>query len=365
MEFIQEDITTLHDFGAVDIDCSLAKTAVVVPIAERDLSNSSTRRTLKLVENESVGELVVPVRGSYEAVKSLNDSLGPRASVLWCDAPRVRELVDDLGLDPTGTKGLDVWLGLAVATGEFEHVIIHDADVTSYTTDHLYRLAWPLQHGYEFSKGYYARVENNQLFGRLLRLLWTPLLTAVREMYSSPFITYLSAFRYALAGEFGGDQATLREFSLPHGWGLEVGILAEAFEHAGETGSAQVDLGWHQHDHRSVDGPNGLTNMASAVVGILYHVLQEHDIPIDPSLLVRRYRYHASRMQRQYAADAAFNGLQYDENHETAQIERYLTAVQEPSEPSVIPSLSSVNLAGETVQERASVPTRAIDNSDT
>ena len=362
MEFVQEDITTLHDLGAVNCDCPLADTAVVVPVGENDLASPSVKRTLDLVCREPVGSLIVPIRGPRQAVSELGRSLDPAATVLWCDSPQIRTLLEEMGVDPTGTKGLDVWLALAVATAENEHVIVHDADATSYTPEHLYRLRWPLTRGVSFTKGYYARMEDDQLFGRLLRLLWAPLMAALSESDADPLIDYLSAFRYALAGEFSGNSSTLRQFQIPHGWGLEVGILAEAFKHVGSTGTAQVDLGWHRHDHRPVAGPNGLSDMAAAVVGILLEVLRDNDIAVDYDQLEQQYRRQANQYQRQYAMDASFNGLRYDGDAEKAQIEQYAAAIQGATAPSLLPALSSTDLTADTIRNRARLTTTTIDN---
>src|SRR5699024_10887086 len=116
----------------------------------------------------------------------------------------------------------------------------------------------PLSMGYEFSKGYYARIEDGRLYGRLFRLCYVPLVEALATDHEAAILSYLDAFRYGLAGEFAATADLVRRLRPPLAWGLEVATLGDAFDHAGFSGSAQVDLGRHEHEHRPVVGADGL-----------------------------------------------------------------------------------------------------------
>jgi len=84
-------------------------------------------------------------------------------------------------------------------------IALHDCDIVNYSRDMLARLCYPVVHpdiGFEFSKGYYARL-SHQMHGRVTRLLMTPVIRALQSIVGHlPFLMYLDSFRYPLAGEF-------------------------------------------------------------------------------------------------------------------------------------------------------------------
>jgi glucosyl-3-phosphoglycerate synthase len=157
-----------------------------------------------------------------------------------------------------------VWLALGQALNE-EYVVVHDADTETYSPAFVRRLLYPVANGHAFSKGYYARVEDGALYGRLFRLFFRPLVRALADAHAAPVLEYLESFRYALAGEFAATTDLAASLRVQRGWGLEVGTLGEAFHYAGFEESAQVDLGRYEHDHRAVSGPTGLADMSRAV----------------------------------------------------------------------------------------------------
>lgn len=108
-------------------------------------------------------------------------------------------------------------------------------------------------------------------------------------------------------------------------------MLGEAFGAGGLAGSAQVDLGVHEHDHRTVGGAGGLGEMAASVGATLFRVLEDHGVEPDYDSLPDRYRETARRLVDQYAADAAFNGLAYDPGGEREQVQAYAGGIAQPS----------------------------------
>jgi glucosyl-3-phosphoglycerate synthase len=317
MEYVQERIATLHAFDDPAPRAPTDRAAVVVPMTARDHGSLAAERVLSALETVDPERIVVALRAGPERAPEVADWLGgfdlPLVP-LWCDGPRVAELLADAGLDGDRGKGRDVWLGLGVAA-DCEYVALHDADATTYTAAHVPRLLFPLANGFSFSKGYYARVENDRLYGRLFRLFYAPLVRALAEgtdPREAPILRYLQAFRYALAGEFAGTGELVRSLRVQRGWGLEVGTLGDAFDAAGFDGTAQVDLGRHEHDHRAVSGPSGLSRMSGDVGRALLRVVEEHGVDPGYVTLPDRYREAAEAFLRGYAADAAFNGLKYD-----------------------------------------------------
>jgi glucosyl-3-phosphoglycerate synthase len=163
-------------------------------------------------------------------------------------------------------------------------------------------------------------------------------------------LAYLASFRYALAGEFAMTGEFARRLRAPRGWGLEVGTLGDAFDAAGFAGTAQVDLGVHEHDHRSVDGSNGLGEMCGQVGATLFTVLEEHGIDPAYRTLPDRYRSHARTLLEQYATDAAFNGLSYDRKQEREQIERYAATIGPPDIDTRLPAWRDADLDPATIE---------------
>jgi len=98
--------------------------------------------------------------------------------------------------------------------------------------------------GHDFSKGYYARVEDGSLYGRLFRLFFRPLVRALAdatERREPGILEYLDAFRYALAGEFATTDLVSR-LRVQRGWGLEVGRSARRSRTPGFAGSARRSI---------------------------------------------------------------------------------------------------------------------------
>ncbi|MFC7134134.1 MULTISPECIES: glycosyl transferase family 2 [Salinibaculum] len=352
MEYVQERVTTLHDFHGADPPAPTERATVIVPMTERDHASLAAERVLTELERVDPRRVIVALRAAEDevgAVVSWVDGFDLTAEVLWCSAPRVETHLRERGLDGESGKGRDVWLALGVAA-DSEYVVCHDADAKTYTAAHVNRLLFPLANGHEFSKGYYARVENGRLYGRLFRLFYAPLVRALASAHDAPVVQYFDAFRYGLAGEFAATGDLVERLRVQRGWGLEVGTLGDAFQHAGFEGSAQVDLGLHEHDHRSVGGPSGLGDMCREVGAALFQSLSDAGVSPDYGTLPDRYREHANRLVEQYATDAAFNGLEYDEAAEREQVDTYAAAVREPATDRRLPAWRETSLEAEAVR---------------
>jgi glucosyl-3-phosphoglycerate synthase len=247
MEYVQERVATCHDLTDPTPDAPTDRAAVVVPMTEREYAGLAAERVLSELERVDPGRVVVPLQAPSDRVASFESWLREfdlDLTVLWCDGDRVTSLLGEVGLNGSGGKGRDVWLGLGVAlAGDVSSVVVHDADTKTYSRADVPRLLFPLDHSFEFSKGFYARVENGRLYGRLFRLFYAPLVRALSDAHDAPILDYLAAFRYALAGEFAATAELASRLRLQRSWGLEVGTLGEAFDYAGFEGSAQVDLG--------------------------------------------------------------------------------------------------------------------------
>jgi glucosyl-3-phosphoglycerate synthase len=357
MEYVQERVATCHDLTDPTPDAPTDRAAVVVPMTEREYAGLAAERVLSELERVDPGRVVVPLQAPADRVASFESWLHEfdlDLTVLWCDGDRMASLLDEAGLNGNGGKGRDVWLGLGVAlAGEASSVVVHDADTKTYSKADVPRLLFPLDHGFEFSKGFYARVENGRLYGRLFRLFYAPLVRALSDAHDAPILDYLASFRYALAGEFAATTELASRLRLQRSWGLEVGTLGEAFDYAGFEGSAQVDLGDYEHDHRAVGGPTGLSTMSESVGDALLRAVSDHGVDPDYDELPDRYRRAASSFVRGYGVDAAFNGLDYDRIDELDQVESYADAVSPPGSDNRLPAWRDAPLDPEAVLNAA------------
>ncbi|WP_338741700.1 glycosyl transferase family 2 [Haloplanus salilacus] len=362
MEYVQERVATLHDLTDPTPPAPTDRSAVVVPMTEREYGGLAPDRVLSALERVDPAEVVVPLRAPADRVAPFHDWLTGfdlSLSVLWCNGPRLEELLDDHGLGGEFGKGRDVWLGLG-QTLDREFVAVHDADTKSYTPADVPRLLFPLAHGHTFSKGYYARVENERLYGRLFRLFFVPLVRALSTACEAPILRYLESFRYALAGEFAATTDLVARLRPQRSWGLEVGTLGDAFEHAGFEGSAQVDLGTYEHDHRSVSGPTGLSEMCRHVSSALLRVVEEAGVDPDYGTLPDRYREAAETLVEGYELDTAFNGLSYDRADELEQAAAYADAIEPPGPDRRLPAWRNAPLSPALIAETATADLEAI-----
>ncbi|WP_224332508.1 glycosyl transferase family 2 [Haloprofundus halobius] len=360
MEYVQERIATLHDLTAPAPAAPADRAAVVLPMTEREYASLAAERVLAELERVGPARVVVALRASPDRVGPFAEWLSEfdlPLSVVWCDGPTLSSFLAEEGLNGRRGKGRDVWLALGQALSE-EFVVVHDADTKTYSRSYVHRLLFPLAHGYGFSKGYYARVENDRLYGRLFRLFYAPLVAALAEEADAPVLDYLSAFRYALAGEFAATVDVARHLRIQRTWGLEVGTLGDAFSLAGFDGSAQVDLGAYEHDHRAVGGPTGLSEMSRSVGAALLRAVEDHGVDPPYETLPTRYRETARRFVKQYAVDAAFNGLDYDRSDEREQVERYAAAIAVPGGDDRLPAWADAPVSPETVAELAEADLR-------
>jgi glucosyl-3-phosphoglycerate synthase len=339
MDYTQERVATLHDFGDADPSAPLGETTVVVPVTEREYGTLAAERVLEGLASVDPARVLVPLRAAPSHAPAVADWLtgfDAEVEVVWLHGSRVADRLADAGIDGRAGKGRDVWLALGLL--ETPYVALQDADAAAFEPGDVRRLCHPLDHGREFVKAYYARVEGGRLYGRLFRLFYAPLVAALAERHADPLLAYLGAFRYALAGESAMTVDLARSLRPQRTWGLEVGTLADTFRNVGFEGSAQVDLGFYAHEHRAVSGPASLTDMSEGVGAALFAALEERGIGVDYDALRERYRTVADRYVRAYAADARFNGLDHDADAEREQVAAYADAVAPPGPDTRLPA---------------------------
>jgi glucosyl-3-phosphoglycerate synthase len=241
------------------------------------------------------------------------------------------------GLAPTERgKGRNVWycMGYMLAKKNTECIAIHDCDIITYKRSMLARLLYPVANprfNYEFCKGFYPRVANNSMNGRVSRLLVTPLVRALNHQHGPhSYLDFIDSFRYPLAGEFSMRYDVLKDLKIPTDWGLEVGILMEMKKCYATSHICQVDIADnYDHKHQEVsaeDNARGLSKMSIDITKAFFKKLATDGITFsEESLRTTKATYYriALDLIESYRNDAFFNGLHYDTHEEEMLVELF------------------------------------------
>lgn len=297
--------------------------------------------------------------------------------ILWNDGPRLKALdaeLAELGLAPKEMgKGRNVWycMGYILASGKAESVALHDCDILTYDRGLLARLIYPVAHpqfNYEFCKGYYARVADGKINGRVSRLLVTPLLRALKRVVGqSEYLEFMDSFRYPLAGEFSFRRDVLNDIRIPSDWGLEIGVLSEMHRNYSHNRLCQADIAKnYDHKHQDLSLHNdqgGLSKMSIDITKALFRKLatQGHTFSTEAfrSLKATYFRIALDFIET-YHNDAVMNGLVLDIHNEEKAVEMFAQNIMKagqsfldnPMETPFIPSWNRVVSAMPNVLER-------------
>ena len=283
--------------------------------------------------------------------------LPQQPQVLWNDGPRLRAidtLLSEKGLAPKEPgKGRNVWymFGYIIASGKARAVALHDCDITTYKREMLARLIYPVANpslSYKFCKGYYARVANGSMNGRVCRLLVTPLIRALKKVCGSDeYLEYLDSFHYPLAGEFAMQQDVIEDIRIPSDWGLEMGVLSEMQRNYATNQICQVDVAdSYDHKHQDLsleDRSRGLSKMSCDITKSLYRKMAtQGQVFSHETIRTIKAAYYriALDLIESYNSDAAINGLKYDRHTEGSTVEVFAENILSAGEEFLDPSNS-------------------------
>jgi len=324
--------------------------ALVLPCHIKELGTKALKLILRELKSVTyLKQIVVGIDGAtrardFKRARTIFRQLPQRPTLLWNDGPRMQQLyrqleAAELSAGPGG-KGRNVWtcFGYVLASEQARMVAVHDCDIITYNRELLARLCYPVAHpalGFDFCKGYYARV-SSQLNGRVMRLMVTPLIRALKSILGThPFLVYMDTFRYPLAGEFSLDVDLVRRLRLPYDWALEVGTLAEVFRNAAPRAICQSELCEnydHKHQELSArDTAKGLNKMAVDIAKAFFRRMAAEGIKLDAGLfdtLLSTYLRQAEDTLRFYAADAAINGLSFPRHEEEMAVNTFVRSIQ-------------------------------------
>lgn len=357
------NITTLHNLSdrpVEELEAELVRfgkqrpMALILPSLYSELETEALPRIVQeLKKVPYLSQIVIGLdradEEQYRHALKFFSKLAQDHCVLWNDGPRLREIdaeLMELDLAPKEPgKGRNVWycMGYMLASGKSESVALHDCDILTYQRDQLARLIYPVANplfSYEFCKGYYARVANNRINGRVSRLLVTPLIRALKKVFGeSEYLSYMDSYRYVLAGEFSFRRDVLNDIRIPSDWGLEIGILSEMHRNYANNRLCQVDIADvydHKHQDLSVeDIEKGLSRMSIDISKALFRKLatqgQVFHHETFRTLKATYYRIALDFVET-YRNDALMNGLDFDIHEEEVAVELFARNILEAGE---------------------------------
>jgi glucosyl-3-phosphoglycerate synthase len=278
--------------------------------------------------------------------------------------------LDHHGLAPQEPgKGKNVWscMGYLISCADSTVMAIHDCDILTYDREMLARLIYPVAnpaYPYQMAKGFYPRIGEGKLNGRVTRLLVSPLLIALKRVIGDrDYIDYLRSFRYPLSGEFAMRTPILPDLRIPSDWGLEIGVLSEAWRNLAPKSVCQVEISdAYDHKHQDLsteDTGKGLSRMSTDICKAIFRKLAADGTVFTPNVfrtLKATYYRVALDLLEGYYNDARMNGLSVDRHKEEKSIELFAENIiragqvflDTPHESPFIPTWSRVHAADPT-----------------
>ncbi|MFK7744631.1 MAG: glycosyl transferase [Roseobacter sp.] len=378
------NITTLHNLrtrSVAEINDELnsfaqtRKISLILPCLYSELEGEAMPNILKeLSQVTYLHRIIIGLDRADEAqfrhAKEFFQGVDQNHIVIWNDSPRMLELgarLEAMGLAPAEQgKGKNVWSAMGYLIGRADSAVmaIHDCDILTYEHEMLARLVYPVANPnfpYQVAKGYYPRIGNDKLNGRVTRLLVSPLLIALKKVIGDrDYIDYLRSFRYPLSGEFAMRTGILPDLRIPSDWGLEIGVLSEAWRNLAPKAVCQVEISdAYDHKHQSLspdDAEAGLSRMSTDICKAIFRKLAADGTVFTANVfraLKATYYRSALDLLENYYNDAKMNGLSLDRHEEERSIELFAENImragqifiENPHETPFIPTWSRVHAA--------------------
>lgn len=356
-------ITTLHNFrnrSLADLESSLIQfsikrpMALILPSLYSELQGPALGKIIDEISkipylNEIIIGLDRANKGEFEHAKRYFSRLPQRHRILWHDGPRLKDLdklLKEKKIAPMEMgKGRNAWycFGYAIASDRLEAIALHDCDILTYHRQLLARLLYPVadpQLKFKFCKGFYYRISDGSLAGRVTRLLVSPLIKTLNAFFGSvEYLSYLDSFRYPLAGEFSLRIDVAKNIRIPSDWGLEVGILSEVLRNTSQNRICQVDIAdRYDHKHQPLsegDTSAGLSKMSIDIAKAIYAKLATYGVVFTNGTyrsIKATYFRKALEMVEHCYADAAINGLSFDIDREEAVVDLFAQNIYKAGE---------------------------------
>lgn len=324
--------------------------ALLIPCLAKEMESNSLEGICGELKEVSFIDLVVisldqASSEDFRRAQEYFSRMRQTTALVWTDNPQLAGLLSQVeasvGRKLTRGKGRAVWLGLGylLAQRKVHAIALHDADILTYSRQLLANLVTPLLHPsleFDFAKAYYPRF-SSALYGRVTRLFMRPLLQAMGDVVGRhPYLSYLAAFRYPLAGEVAMITDLARWIRIPGDWGLEVGVLFEILRHRSPRRICQVNVADrfdHKHQQLSpTDATQGLHRMAVDIAKHLLRTFSAAGVVLNEgafkSMRVAYQRYAEDAVSDSFAV-AVFNDLTYDRHGEEVAVETFAKALAE------------------------------------
>ncbi|MEH6449191.1 MAG: glycosyl transferase [Oleispira sp.] len=391
-DFYQNGIvTTLHNLSRRPVEeieeelrgfSKKRPMSLILPSLFSELEGDALPNIVKHLEDaDYLSEIVIGLdranEEQYRHALKFFGKLPQHHRVLWNEGPRLQALdaeLQELNLAPKELgKGRNVWycMGYTLASNRSESVALHDCDIVTYDRELLARLIYPVANprfNYEFCKGFYARVADGKINGRVSRLLVTPLLRALKKVFGEmEYLQFMDSFRYPLAGEFSFRKDVLNDIRIPSDWGLEIGVLSEMHRNYANNRLCQVDIAdVYDHKHQDLSPDNdagGLSKMSIDISKALFRKLATHGKTFNTetfrSIKATYFRIALDFIET-YHNDAVMNGLTLDIHAEEKAVELFAQNIMKageafldkPMETPFIPSWNRVISAKPDILER-------------
>lgn len=378
------NITTLHNLRGrpaehlaheVSVYAEARKITLILPSLYSELEGPALANILDELSKVSyLHRIIIGLdradEAQYRDARAFFSKLPQEHVVIWNDSPRMLALQDrlmELGLAPQEPgKGKNVWscIGYLLACADSSVMAIHDCDIVTYNREMLDRLVYPVVNPafpYQMAKGFYPRVGSGKLNGRVTRLLVSPLLIALKRVIGDrDYLDYLRSFRYPLSGEFAIRTPTLPDLRIPSDWGLEIGVLSEAWRNLAPKSVCQVEIADnYDHKHQDLspeDATTGLSRMSTDICKAVFRKLAADGTVFTPNTfrtLKATYYRSALDLLEGYYNDAKMNGLEVDRHKEEKSIELFAENIiragqiflENPHETPFIPTWNRVHAA--------------------
>lgn len=348
------NITTLHNFrtrSLADLEDSLLQfsdrrpMALILPSLFSELQRPALSNILdEICRVPYLNEIIIGLdranENEFEFAKQYFSRLPQHHRILWNDGPRLKaqdKLLKERKIAPMEMgKGRNAWycFGYAIASDRSEAIALHDCDILTYNRQLLARLLYPVvdpQFKFKFCKGFYYRVSDGYLAGRVTRLLVSPLIKTLNSLFGPvEYLDYLDSFRYPLAGEFSLRIDVAKNIRIPSDWGMEIGILSEVLRNTSQARICQVDIAdLYDHKHQPLsedDSSTGLSKMSMDISKAIYAKLASYGIVFSRGAfrsIKATYFRKAHEMVEHFYADAVINGLQIDIDREEAVVDLF------------------------------------------
>ena len=222
-------------------------------------------------------------------------------------------------------------------------VAVHDCDILTYNRELLARLCYPVAHpnlGFDFCKGYYARV-SDKLNGRVMRLLVTPLIRALKSILGAHAVSRFTWTRSAIrspassAWTWTSCGACASRTTGRLRWACSRRCFRNCSPRASASPSCATTTTTSTRSCPRDDADKGLNKMAVDIAKSVFRTMAAEGIKLDAGLfdtLLSAYVRQAEDTMRFYASDAAINGLRYPRHDEENAVDTFVRSIRGAAE---------------------------------